>query len=108
MLTEYNKQDMERMIKQSYPRQDGRREIGKGQYSIYHEGQAIPPELWAESVGPGKKFEVKLWKSETIKFKDAIGRKFNFPFHLVQTWKVSQAFSPTLHVCTFLVASCGD
>lgn len=24
-----------------------------------------------------------------LKFKDAVGRKFNFPFHLVQTWKVS-------------------
>lgn len=24
-----------------------------------------------------------------IKFKDAVGRKFNFPFHLVQTWQVS-------------------
>lgn len=24
-----------------------------------------------------------------IKFKDAVGRKFNFPFHLVQTWEVS-------------------
>ncbi|KAH8763065.1 hypothetical protein F5883DRAFT_423284, partial [Diaporthe sp. PMI_573] len=35
-----------------------------------------------------------------VKFKDAVGRKFNFPFHLVQTWQgmedmIKQAF---LHV----------
>lgn len=23
-----------------------------------------------------------------IRFKDAVGRKFNFPFHLCKTWKV--------------------
>lgn len=27
-----------------------------------------------------------------VKFKDAVGRKFSFPFHLVQTWKVSLKF----------------
>lgn len=27
-----------------------------------------------------------------IKFKDAVGRKFTFPFHLVSTWAVSQLF----------------
>ena len=25
----------------------------------------------------------------TIKFKDAVGRRFSFPYHLVQTWAVS-------------------
>jgi hypothetical protein len=32
-----------------------------------------------------------------IKFKDAVGRKFNFPFHLVQTWEVSRLV-PTIFV----------
>lgn len=31
-----------------------------------------------------------------VKFKDAVGRKFNFPFHLVQTWPVSHK-PPNLH-----------
>jgi hypothetical protein len=29
--------------------------------------------------------------SAVIKFKDAVGRKFSFPFHLVQTWEVSRS-----------------
>jgi hypothetical protein len=28
-------------------------------------------------------------KKKPIKFKDAVGRKFNFPFHLCSTWQVS-------------------
>lgn len=28
-------------------------------------------------------------KKKLLKFKDAVGRKFNFPFHLCATWQVS-------------------
>lgn len=35
-----------------------------------------------EGASPGKE------KDKPIKFKDAIGRRFNFPFHLVNTWSV--------------------
>jgi hypothetical protein len=31
----------------------------------------------------------QLEKKKPIKFKDAVGRKFSFPFHLCSTWQVS-------------------
>ena len=31
-------------------------------------------------------------KKPPIKFKDAVGRKFSFPWHLCKTWKVSECF----------------
>ena len=34
-------------------------------------------------------------KKKPIKFKDAIGRKFSFPFHLCNTWAVSSRFKKT-------------
>lgn len=33
----------------------------------------------------------------SIKFKDAVGRTFVFPFHLVQTWSVSSVWSFLVH-----------
>lgn len=33
-------------------------------------------------------------KDKPIKFKDAIGRRFNFPFHMCNTWTVSDSFQP--------------
>ena len=38
----------------------------------------------AEAKGPGDE------KKPPIKFKDAVGRKFSFPWHLCKTWKVSK------------------
>jgi len=37
--------------------------------------------------------EAYLTKQKPILFKDAIGRKFNFPFHLCSTWQVSTFYS---------------
>jgi hypothetical protein len=35
-------------------------------------------------------------KKKPIKFKDAVGRKFSFPFHLCNTWQVGSLFSHVL------------
>lgn len=40
-----------------------------------------------------KKVPEGPWDMEIIEFKDAVGRKFIFPFELAQTWPVSQGFS---------------
>ena len=42
---------------------------------------ATPSSPSPPSPPPGK-------KKEPIKFKDAVGRKFQFPFHLCNTWMV--------------------
>ena len=38
---------------------------------------------------------VKNAEKAPIRFKDAVGRKFSFPFHLCQTWTVSRSFNST-------------
>lgn len=75
------RQHMEEIIKCSYPPESpDAEEVKNGRYNLYHDGQAVPPAKWAESVHPGSSVDLKLWNNETIKFKDAVGRKFNFPF----------------------------
>lgn len=87
-------QYMEEIIKYSYPPDStDAEEIKNGRYILYHEGQAVPPAKWADSINPGSRVDLKLWNDETIKFEDAVGRKFNFPFYLTNTWKVSQTTS---------------
>jgi hypothetical protein len=39
-------------------------------------------------------------KVPAIKFKDAVGRKYSFPYHLVQTWAVSDSIRKALTVRT--------
>ena len=41
-----------------------------------------------KAVADKKKSEKEALKLKPIRFKDAVGRKFSFPFHLCQTWKV--------------------
>ena len=40
-------------------------------------------------------------KKKPIKFKDAVGRKFSFPFHLCRTWEVRKSF--LLYICSLHV-----
>jgi len=42
-----------------------------------------------------------------VKFKDAVGRKFNFPFHLVQTWQVSSKPPNSPSQCCVVTNSAG-
>ena len=42
----------------------------------------------AEAATPTPPSPPPKKKKEPIKFKDAVGRKFNFPFHLCNTWMV--------------------
>ena len=47
---------------------------------------------------------------ETLNFKDAVGRTFVFPFHLVKTWPVRQSiisFSPDFFGCLVPLTSLG-
>ena len=41
-------------------------------------------------------------KKAAIKFKDAVGRKFNFPFHLCSTWEVSTEILPSTDISNTL------
>ena len=36
-------------------------------------------------------------KKKPIKFKDAVGRKFSFPFHLCSTWMASRLLRTSIH-----------
>lgn len=38
-------------------------------------------------------------KPQPLRFKDAVGRKFSFPFHLCEKWGVSQLFSSSASFC---------
>jgi hypothetical protein len=39
-------------------------------------------------------------KMNVIKFKDAVGRRFSFPFNTVKTWAVSMPFALCgFHMC---------
>jgi hypothetical protein len=42
---------------------------------------------------------IPIEPTELINFKDAVGRKFTFPYHLVRSWKVSCHHTPP-HRCT--------
>lgn len=63
--------------------------IKNGRYTLCHDGQALSPASWDDFISPGRSVSVKVRKDETIKFKDALGRKFNFPWRFVKTWEVS-------------------
>lgn len=57
------------------------------------EANSIKVEGGEVSRGKGKAHEAEGAKIEAkqkpIRFKDAVGRKFSFPFHLCNTWAVS-------------------
>jgi hypothetical protein len=50
----------------------------------------------AEEELKRKEDALKKQVKAPIKFKDAIGRKFTFPFHCVQTWQVSKIHARSL------------
>ncbi|KAG6364104.1 hypothetical protein INS49_005702 [Diaporthe citri] len=62
-------------------------EIDNGRFTLYHDGQPVPPASWDDFVGPGRSIGLKLWKDETIDFTDAICRMFLPPWSVVKTWK---------------------
>lgn len=43
--------------------------------------------MWDEAQTKAE--EIRKKEGDPIKFKDAVGRKFSFPFHLTKTWTVS-------------------
>lgn len=53
----------------------------------------LPPPPEPEKKPPEKK--------KPLKFKDEVGRKFNFPFHLCSTWQVS--FRLSKYSCMMMV-----
>lgn len=73
------------------------KEIENGRYTLYHDGQPVPPASWDDFVGPGRSVGLKLWKDEAIHLKDAVGRRYNLPWGTVKTWKVSRTFSQPMY-----------
>lgn len=49
-----------------------------------------------KAIADKKKSVEEARKVKPIRFKDAIGRKFSFPFHLCQTWDVCTPPDPDL------------
>lgn len=85
---------MTEIIKRSY-RHDlaDTEEIENRRYTLYHDGQPIPPASWGSFAGPERSVGLKLWNDEAIDLRDAVGRKYHLPWSMVKTWKVSQTFS---------------
>lgn len=62
---------------------------GEGKANEIHlpeQAKADPERRTPEKSG----VQVKVGEEKPVRFKDAVGRKFTFPFHLVKTWKVSE------------------
>ena len=96
---------MAKLIQQSYANVPEGWDIGDNKYDLIGpDGEIILQSLWESLVQPGweitmKKWEQKIPPKAPIKFKDALGRKFSFPFHLCKTWVVSfLLISPPRHV----------
>lgn len=98
---------MAEIIQQSYANVRESEDVSQGRYDLVStDGEIILKSLWARLVRPGWEIKMIMWpkqdpnRVEPIKFKDAVGRKFTFPFHIVKTWEdineiINQAF---LHV----------
>ena len=61
------------------------------------EAEAAKAEVEATKAKVAANAKPKEEKKKPIKFKDAVGRKFSFPFHLCATWQVSLPFSHHLN-----------
>jgi len=104
---------MSKLIQQSFAHRDDTAgeggDISEGKYDLTGpDGEIILPSLWGGLVRPGWEVTMKMWKPKPtekmpIKFKDAIGRKFSFPFHLCQTWTVSAPSSLQSTVLAYLI-----
>lgn len=60
-----------------------------------HEKELAEAKAAAEAAkAEAEALKPKEEKHAPIRFKDAVGRKFNFPFHMCKTWKVSHVEFP--------------
>ena len=85
------------VIRNSCPEDsDDIQEIKNGRYILYHEGQAILPEQWDNFIDSGLSLELKLWKCDSVKFRDALGTEFYFPWSSIKTWEVSRSFPDSM------------
>ncbi|KAK3376447.1 hypothetical protein B0T24DRAFT_220073 [Lasiosphaeria ovina] len=87
-------EDMAEIIQQSYANVRESEDVSQGRYDLVStDGEIILKSLWARLVRPGWEIKMIMWpkqdpnRVEPIKFKDAVGRKFTFPFHIVKTWE---------------------
>ncbi|KAK7712420.1 hypothetical protein SLS64_004804 [Diaporthe eres] len=94
-------QDMEEMIKSSYPHGPADAEgLKRGRLTLYHPSQAVSPASWDDFVAGVRSVTLEVL-SDPINFKDAIGRKFRFPWNLVNTWKKSSGLGSNKVVMTY-------
>ena len=95
-------QDMSKLIQQSFAHRDASegRDIIDGRYDLLGpDGGIVLQSLWESLVSTGWQVTMKLWEPTAtgnnsklpIRFKDAIGRKYGFPFHKCATWEVCLA-----------------
>lgn len=84
------------MIKCSYAHGPADAEqLNRGRFTLYQPAQAVSPASWDDFVAGVRSVALEV-VSDTIKFKDAVGRKFLFPWNLVNTREVSRVSFPTL------------
>jgi hypothetical protein len=85
---------MAELIRQSYAHVHESQNVKDGKYDLIGpNGDIILQSLWESLVVPGWEITMKMWEANVlekapIRFKDAVGRKFSFPFHLCKTWSV--------------------
>ncbi len=64
-------------------------QVRKGEYEIETtNGTIILPSTWADNVVPSWSLKMMVRGRQMIYFKDALGRKFNFPYDPVRSWAV--------------------
>lgn len=84
------------MIKCSYAHGPADAEqLNRGRFTLYQPAQAVSPASWDDFVAGVRSVALEV-VSDPIKFTDAIGRKFLFPWNLVNTREVRSVFCPTL------------
>lgn len=89
---------MEEIIKCSYPPGSAdAEEIKNGRYTLHHDDQDVLLASWDDFVRHGLRIALKVWECDPIEFKDAVGRKFNFPWSMAKTWKVSRKLSQPMY-----------
>lgn len=70
-----------------------KQELSHRRYEEEHAKKAASERAAAEKAAMEEERVAAEKARPPVKFKDAVGRKFTFPFHLVQTWQVS--YKPT-------------
>lgn len=64
--------------------------INEDAFENVRQGEVMgPPEVNSDFAPPSRRVDVEPQTQLPVEFRDAIGRKFRFPYHMCNTWQVS-------------------